>query len=76
MIRNASYKYLNSINTPKYICNLIITYIPNYEYNNVVREFTVLIHYYNWGFSSERLYRVIPIILKQIRKEKIYKMSL
>jgi hypothetical protein len=78
MLRNSTYKYLDSVGTPKDICNMIISYIPNHEYTNVVNEFTVLIHYHNYdyGFSSKNLYKIISVILTYFRKSKRYRMML
>jgi hypothetical protein len=74
MLRNAAYINLYRVGTPKDICNMVISYIPNHEYIYVVNEFTVLMHYYR--YSNKKLYKVIPIILKHFRKSKMYRMAL
>jgi hypothetical protein len=76
MLRNTAHKCLNYNITSIDICDIIVSYMNINEYDNVVKEFTIIMTYHNYKYAYTCEHTVIPYIFKLIRKGKMYKMLL
>jgi hypothetical protein len=72
MSRNQIYMILQQNNIINDLCNIIISYVPHKEYDLLIREYKVLIHFYgnSYIYIKSQMYKVIPHILEVHRISK------
>ena len=73
MQKNQIYKILIDCNIISDISNMIIDYLPNNEYDNLINEFKVLMHFYNnpYGYVNDHMFRIVPRLLEAYRLRKV-----